>query len=174
MTHAYFFLCFWELSLRHSGNARKVTTIFYTVRYCVLPWDVLIHFTHRSTQQPALLAILNILTSFQRLDQNVASISHFLKHAAIPTRLSCLFRRYKYRPKVFGSYLNIYLFLQYHRNIGTGSKTARKNLGPQLMFCVADVRTVVHFAKPTSENKLTLVVCVCVCVYVCAVRGGKE
>ena len=162
-------LCFWELSLRHSGNARKVNTIFYTVRYCVLPWDVLIHFTHKSTQQPGLLAILNILTSSQLLDQNFASISHFVKHAASPTRLSCLLRRHKYRPKVSGSYLNIYQPLQYHRNTGTGSKTAGINLGPQLMSCVADVRTVMHFAKPTSENKLTLLVCVCVCV-----RWGKE
>jgi len=61
LTHN-FFLCFWELSLRHSVNACKVITILYTVRYCVLQWDVLIRFTHKSIQQPALLAILNILT----------------------------------------------------------------------------------------------------------------
>jgi hypothetical protein len=146
---------FWELSLRHSGNAPKVTTILYTVRYCVRPWDVLINFTHKSTQEPALLDILNILTSFQLLDQNFAGISHLLKHAACPIRLSCLLRRYKYRPEVFGSYLNTYQPLKYHRNPGTGSKTSGTNLGPHLMSCVTDVRTAVHFAKPTSENKLT-------------------
>ena len=40
------------------------------------------------------------------------------------------------------------------------------------MSCVVDLRKVVHFAKPASENKLTLVVCVCVCV--CVVHGGNK
>ena len=165
-THVYFFLCFRELSLRHSGNARKVTTIFYTVRYCVLPWDVLIHYTHKSTQQPALLAILNILTPFHLLDQNFARNSHFLKHAACPPRLSCLFMIYKYRPKVFGSYLSIYQSLQYHRNTDTRSKTAETNLEPS-----SDVlrrwRTHGCAFRKAGLRKQAYPSCVCVCVCVC-------
>ena len=69
------------------GNSAYVTAAkpvrslpFPTVRYCVLPWDVLIHYTHKSTQHSALLAILNILTSFHLLDQSFARNSHFIKH----------------------------------------------------------------------------------------------
>jgi hypothetical protein len=125
------------------------------------------------TQQPALLVILNIPTSFQPLDQNFACTSHFLKQAVCHSRLSCLSRRYKYRLRRWVIILTSNNPYTITATQAQATKTEGQIWGRQIMSCVVDVRTVVHFAKPASENKLTLVLCVCVCVCVCVCARAR-